>query len=199
MSALFIADSSGGYQLADEASVLAEAAILAAKQLTPGLKIQGPKDVRLYLPALLGTRKHETFCVAWLNTHSELIKFEEMYQGSLSEARVYPREVIKRGLELNAASMIVVHNHPSGSAVPSKADIQLTLTLTLAASLFEIALLDHFLVAAGKIVSLGALKDNDDESAIGKRAMKRFVLEELGSEEPDFGALLGRLLLGGGS
>lgn len=193
MSALFVADDSG-YKLADEQTVFASAAELAAEKLKPGMVIRGPSDVRQLLPALLGGKQNEAFCVAWMDTHGKLIKFEQLYQGSLDEARVYPREVVKRGLELNAARMFIVHNHPSGSPEPSDADIRLTLCIRLAASLFDITLVDHFLVAADQVVSL------EQRRLIDAKAMTDFVLETVGPREaPDFAQMFGRLLLGGRS
>ena len=83
-----------------------------------------------------------------------MIAFEELFRGTINGASVYPREVVRRSLELNAAALIVAHNHPSGSAEPSSADLALTRRLRDALRLVDIRLLDHVVVGQGQAVSL---------------------------------------------
>ena len=82
-----------------------------------------------------------------------MIQFEEMFRGTLDGASVYPREVVKRALELDAKALIFAHNHPSGIAEPSLSDRTLTEKLQEALQLVEIRVLDHFIVGDGEPVS----------------------------------------------
>ena len=77
-----------------------------------------------------------------------------MFQGSLSQASVYPREVVKLALHLGAAAVVLAHNHPSGSVEPSRADERLTLSLQSALQLIDVRVLDHIIVAPGQSCSL---------------------------------------------
>lgn len=99
----------------------------------------------------------ERFGVAFVDTQGRLIAFEEMFLGTLSQTAVYPREVARRALALNACSVILAHNHPSGSLHPSSSDIQLTATLRQVLALIEVSVLDHIIVGAGKAVSLAEI------------------------------------------
>ncbi len=83
-----------------------------------------------------------------------MIKFEELFRGTIDSASVYPREVVKKALEHNAAALIIAHNHPSGVAEPSTADERITIRLKEALGLVDIRLLDHFIIGNGETVSL---------------------------------------------
>ncbi|WP_028455109.1 RadC family protein [Chitinilyticum litopenaei] len=113
-----------------------------------------PDAVRSLLGLRLRGLPHEEFHALFLDQQHRLLAAEMLFRGSLSETRVYPREVVKRALATNAAAVIVAHNHPSGEARPSAADLALTQQLKSALELVEIRLLDHFIVAAHRIVSL---------------------------------------------
>ena len=115
--------------------------------------LSSPGAVRDWLRLSLGPREHETFCVLFLDNQNRLIASEDMFRGTLTEARVYPREVLKQALAYNAAAVILAHNHPSGVADPSAADRQLTRQLTEALSLVDIRVLDHFIVTSHGIAS----------------------------------------------
>ncbi len=78
---------------------------------------------------------------------------EVLFEGTIDSASVYPREVVKRSLELNAAALILAHNHPSGVAEPSQADRRITRRISDALALVDIRILDHFVVGDGEIVS----------------------------------------------
>lgn len=106
-----------------------------------------PEVVRRWLQLKLGGRPHEVFMALWLNTQNQLIKAEELSSGTLSQASVYPREVVKIALAHNAAAVILAHNHPSGTREPSKADEMLTHTLKNALAMIDVKVLDHFIVA----------------------------------------------------
>ena len=112
-----------------------------------------PARVKEYLQLQIGARAHEVFVVLFLDAQSRLIRLEEMFRGTLTQTSVYPREVVRRALELHAASVILAHNHPSGLAEPSRADEFLTRTLTAALKLVDVSVLDHLVVGQGSVVS----------------------------------------------
>ena len=112
-----------------------------------------PIRVKEYLKLQLGGRDHEVFAVLFLDAQSRLVRLEEMFRGTLTQTSVYPREVVKRALELGAAAVILAHNHPSGAAEPSRADEYLTQTLKSALALVDVRVLDHFVVGQGVVVS----------------------------------------------
>ncbi|WP_309624935.1 RadC family protein [Methylibium sp.] len=112
-----------------------------------------PQTVKDYLQLQLGSKQHEVFAVLFVDSQHRLIAFEEMFRGTLAQASVYPREVVKRALTLNAAAVVLAHNHPSGVAEPSRADEVLTQTLKSALALVDVRVLDHFVVSPGAVVS----------------------------------------------
>ena len=118
-----------------------------AQELAQKPALQSPQAVRQYLQLHLQHKTHEVFCVLFLNNQHELLACEEMFRGSLSQAQVYPREVATRALQLGAQALIVAHNHPSGSAAVSQADLQITTQLKQALALIDVRLLDHIIIA----------------------------------------------------
>lgn len=106
-----------------------------------------PGQVRDWLRLRLASKPHEVFVALWLDAQNRLLHAEELFQGTLTQTSVYPREVVKSALSHNAAAVILAHNHPSGVAEPSLADEQLTRTLKAALALVDIRVLDHFIVA----------------------------------------------------
>lgn len=137
-----------------EADILDMALRLSRKRLRKGRIIGSANEAFLYLQALMHEYEHEVFGVLFLDTKHRVIRFEELFKGTLDAASVYPREVTKRGLELNAAAVILVHNHPSGDPEPSEADKRITHRLLDALSLVDIRTLDHVVVASEGCVSL---------------------------------------------
>ncbi|GHD63553.1 RadC family protein [Jeongeupia chitinilytica] len=115
--------------------------------------LDSPESVRRYLGLLLRHRDVEVFVVLFLDMGHRVMACEELAQGSLSETRVYPRELARRALALNAAAVIVAHNHPSGRADASDADRLLTRQLAQTLSLIDVRLLDHFIVAGHQVAS----------------------------------------------
>ena len=97
------------------------------------------------------------FCCLFLDTRHRLIRYEELFRGTIDGATVYPREVVKRALALNAAAVIVGHNHPSGVSEPSEADRSITLKLAKALGLVDVRLLDHFVIGDGAPCSMARL------------------------------------------
>jgi DNA repair protein RadC len=104
----------------------------------------------------LGGETREHFEVAFLDSRHRLIAVERMFSGSVDGAQVYPRVVVQRALALNAAAVMVAHNHPSGYAEPSAADRAVTTQLKSALGMVEVRLLDHFVVTADRAVSMAA-------------------------------------------
>lgn len=116
--------------------------------------LSSPEAVRQYLRLQLSTSTHEVFSVLYLDSRHQVIKFEALFHGTINGAAVYPREVVKRCLALNATSVIFAHNHPSGVAEPSDVDIRLTRKLTDALALVDIRVLDHLIIGRGVQTSL---------------------------------------------
>lgn len=123
---------------------------LARRGLTAGLREEPifttPQRVKDYLQMRLGALPHEVFAVLFLDAQQRLIACEEMFRGTLTQTSVYPREVVKRALELNTASVVLSHNHPSGVLEPSRADELLTQTLKSSLQLVDVRVLDHVVV-----------------------------------------------------
>ena len=122
--------------------------------LQRGEPLTSPQHTRNYLRAALRDRAHEVFCVLLLDTRHRVISFEELFNGTIDSAQVHPRVVVERALGKRAAAVILAHNHPSGVAEPSHADISITRRLRDALGLVEIRLLDHFIVGDTEVVSL---------------------------------------------
>ncbi len=101
----------------------------------------------------LGDRLSEVFCCVWLDTRHRLIRLDEMFQGTIDGASVHPREVVRRALQLNAAAVILAHNHPSGVAEPSAADRAITERLKKSLQLVDVRILDHVVIGDTENVS----------------------------------------------
>ncbi|HKJ15736.1 MAG TPA: DNA repair protein RadC [Xanthomonadales bacterium] len=118
--------------------------------------LQNPADTQRYLKSALRDKPNEVFACLFLDSRHRVIAFEELFQGTIDGATVYPRVVAERALELGAAALIVAHNHPSGVCEPSMADQAITRRLKEALDLLDIRLLDHFVVGEGMPVSMAA-------------------------------------------
>lgn len=116
-----------------------------------------PEKVMDYLAIQMRDNQREVFAVMLLDTRHRLIELLELFFGTLNSASVYPREVAKIALEKNAAAVIVAHNHPSGSAEPSRADVLITKRLKAALEVIDVKLLDHFVIGKGEVVSLAGM------------------------------------------
>jgi DNA repair protein RadC len=123
------------------------------EELKTGVTLSSPTAVKHYLQLLLGGKQYESFAVLFLDVKNRLIASEELFRGTLTHASVYPREVVKVSLAHNAASIILAHNHPSGTPEPSAADLTLTQTLKQAAALVDVRVLDHFVIAGRHVYS----------------------------------------------
>jgi DNA repair protein RadC len=116
--------------------------------------LDSPDTTRRYLASRLRHYPHEVFACLFLDNRHRVIVFEELFRGTIDGASVHPREVVRRALQHNAAALILAHNHPSGIAEPSRADVQLTRRLTEALALVDIRVLDHLVIGDGEGVSL---------------------------------------------
>jgi len=125
-----------------------------SQQLSQQPVFDSPNRVKDYLALHLGGRAQEVFAVLFLDGQHKLIRLEEMFHGTLTQTSVYPREVVRRALTLNAGAVVLAHNHPSGLAEPSRADEYLTQTLKSALQLVDVRVLDHIVVGQGQTVSL---------------------------------------------
>ncbi len=122
--------------------------------LQRGDALSNPQDTRNYLLSELGGRSYEVFACLFLDNKNRVIKFEEMFMGTIDSANVYPREILKRALQHNAAAVILAHNHPSGVAEPSHADVAITKRLKEVLNLVDIRVLDHLVIGDGYAISL---------------------------------------------
>ncbi len=121
--------------------------------LARGEALQQPAQVREYLQARLRDYPHEVFACLFLDNRHRMIACEELFRGTVDGASVHPREVVKRALALNAAAVILAHNHPSGISEPSRADRGITQRLVQALGLVDIRVLDHFIIGDGPAYS----------------------------------------------
>jgi DNA repair protein RadC len=140
----------------------AEAKLIAARELVRRALVEtmqerdvldSPAQVRQYLGIMLGKRDHEVFMALFLDAQHRVIAPEEMFRGTLTQTSVYPREVVKRALAMNAAAVIFAHNHPSGIAEPSRSDELLTQALKTALALVDVRVLDHIVIAGSNAIS----------------------------------------------
>lgn len=139
----------------DDDSIIARALAILAARIKAGPLMGGPREVREYLT--MQAAKHngrEVFSVLFLDAQNRVIEFRELFFGTLTQTSVYPREVVRAAIELNSASIILTHNHPSGNTQPSRADELLTSTLKTALALVDVRVLDHIITAGGQSLSM---------------------------------------------
>ena len=158
---------------ADSAAILAEAGIGPARlavlraipplarryfeqSLPAGACIRSPADTEAFLLSKLRHLGHERFCCLYLDNRHRVLRFDELFRGTIDGTSVYPREVVKEALAVNAAAVILAHNHPSGVAEPSQADERITRRLKSALELVDIRLLDHLIIGDAGATSLAS-------------------------------------------
>ncbi|MES2662726.1 MAG: DNA repair protein RadC [Pseudomonadota bacterium] len=117
-----------------------------ASQLKSQISIQSTETAQNFLISQLRHLRQEVFACMFLTTKHQLIVYEEMFQGTIDSAAVYPREIVKRALDLHAAAVILAHNHPSGNSEPSMADRAITHTIQSALATVDIRVLDHIVI-----------------------------------------------------
>lgn len=153
---LFVRDqNSKRYRKAQPEEVVRAAQTAIDSLFCRGIQITNVADTKQFLTTKLACRESEVFAVMFLDNKHRLIAFEEMFQGTIDSAPVYPREVAKRALFWNSNELLVAHCHPSsGNPEPSRADELITLKLKEALNLLDIRLLDHLIVGGTNVVSL---------------------------------------------
>jgi len=130
---------------------------LSQRHMLDGIKskdiLTSSQATRDYLRAKFRNCQSEIFSCLFLNNQHHVVKLEELFRGTIDGAAVYPREVVKRCLHHNAAAVILAHNHPSGIAEPSQADIAITNKLRIALEAIDVRVLDHLVIGNSLVVS----------------------------------------------
>ena len=138
----------------EDDSIIAKALEILTRRVNAGPAMNSPQVVRDYLT--VQAAKHdgvEVFSVLLMDAQNQVIEYREMFRGTLTQTSVYPREVVRAALAVNAAAVIFTHNHPSGMLQPSRADELLTSTLKSALALVDVRVLDHIITAGGQSLS----------------------------------------------
>jgi DNA repair protein RadC len=145
----------GGRSTRPELTVVLELARrFTAQQLHSGEVFGSPDAVKNFLQLHLARKAREEFAVLFLDAQNRLIQMQVMFTGTLTQTSVYPREIVATALDAGAASVILAHNHPSGTVQPSRADEALTQTIKAALALVDVRVLDHVIVAPGLALSM---------------------------------------------
>ncbi len=124
-------------------------ALLERRVFKAGPRLERPAAVRDYLRLKLVAEPYEIFVVVFMNSMHDVLAVEPMFHGTINATSVYPRVVLQRALQLNAAAVIFAHQHPSGTTEPSNADRLLTEQLKTALALIDVRVLDHFVIGQG--------------------------------------------------
>lgn len=142
----------------DDDAIIARALSILTNRLNVGDVMSNAQVVRQYLTLKAAAHDgYEVFGVLFLDAQNCVIEFREMFRGTLTQTSVYPREIARAALQLKAASVILTHNHPSGSLQPSRSDEQLTQRLKETLALIDVRVLDHVITAGGKAASMAEL------------------------------------------
>lgn len=150
---LSVRDNEHGWRPATGEEIVIAARAALARRVRRGTMISSPNIARDFLIAKLGPLEHEIFAGMFLDARHRLIEYRELFRGTIDGATVYPREVVKEALALNAAAVILAHNHPSGIPEPSEADRSITQRLAKALSLLDVRVLDHVVIAGARMTS----------------------------------------------
>ncbi|KPK50624.1 MAG: DNA repair protein RadC [Thiotrichales bacterium SG8_50] len=137
----------------EQESVVALALKVLAKRNQRGEAITSPADTKRYLQLKIGELEHEVFGVIWLDNRHRILADEILFTGTINGASVYPREVVKRAMQVNAAAVLLYHCHPSGDPEPSRTDEVITNRLKEALTFVEVRVLDHVIVASADTTS----------------------------------------------
>ena len=149
-----------GVGLAKYAQLLASLELMERfllHELSRGEALHNPAQTSRFLKMKMRGYQHEVFACLYLDNQHRVIRFEELFRGTIDGASVYPREVVKHALANNAAAVILAHNHPSGIAEPSQADIRITDRLKAALLLVDIRVLDHLVIGDSKVLSFAEM------------------------------------------
>ena len=136
--------------------ILAAAEAIHLRRLERHGKISEPTEAAQYLRARCGHAEREVFGCLFLDSRHQILACEDLFYGTIDGAEVHPREVVRRGILLNAAAVVAFHNHTSGNTEPSAADREVTARLKQALALVDIRLLDHFVVTSSGFTSLAS-------------------------------------------
>ena len=144
---LFIQDEQGQYVTATTRDIIKEARSRTRSTLKRGAEFIGSSQTaKEAIASKIFSYQHEVFCCLFLDTKNCILAWKEMFQGTIDATTVYPRAVVKESLRLNAAKVILAHNHPSGNADPSQPDIELTRKLKDILQIIDVRVLDHIIV-----------------------------------------------------
>lgn len=150
---LLIQVAEGHYRPAQAEEVLQQARRVLSQRVRKGATMSSPQVVKDYLRLQMASLEHEVFVVVFLDAQNRLIELKQMFRGTVAQTSVYPREIVKEALALNAAAVILAHNHPSGVVEPSRADEALTQSLKNALGLIDVQVLDHLVVTDAEVAS----------------------------------------------
>lgn len=156
MTTKFVKDLVGDYIVTgplSEEDILAQASAIIDGRFKKGAQITAPADSKQLFINKLATSEREVFAVLYLDTRHYILGYEELFYGTIDSASVYPREIIKKGLEFNAAALVISHNHPSGEASASKSDNQITKAVKDSCAIMGMRLLDHIIVGGSTVYS----------------------------------------------
>jgi len=152
-STLLVREATRKYRAARADEILDAAQQFLGAQIRGSEPLTSPQLVRNFLRVKLGAMEHEVFALLMLDSQHRVIDYLELFRGTIDSTAIYPREVVKECLVRNAATLILVHNHPSGVTEPSTADRAITEKLRAALNLVDIRVLDHLIVASGGVLS----------------------------------------------
>lgn len=137
-----------------EEDVLYWAKVIVTQRFSRSNYLSSPDATREYLKIIFSQEQREQFIIIFLDNQNGVLSSNILFQGTIDSAAVYPREVVKAVLEKNAAAVILAHNHPSGCAEPSRADIQITEKIITALNTIDVKVIDHLIVGGTQTISL---------------------------------------------
>ena len=140
----------------NEDKIIAQALSIASGRIAKGQAVTSTEAASNYLSLKIGSLEYEVFVILHLNNMHEVIECEELFRGTIDQAAVYPREVVKSALYKNTSAIILAHNHISGQTEPSQSDIQITERLVDALKLIDVRVIDHIIVSGGNSTSFAA-------------------------------------------
>ncbi len=150
---LYCKEQGATYRVAETNDVINAARTILRRQIKDSVVLESPGIIKDYLMTRLGHLPYELFGMMILDPHNRLVKYMELFRGTVTRTCVYPREVVREAMLHNATGVIFVHNHPSGDVDPSLSDQALTQTLKASLELLDIRVLDHFIVGGGNAMS----------------------------------------------
>ncbi|BBL36006.1 hypothetical protein Nstercoris_02285 (plasmid) [Nitrosomonas stercoris] len=154
---LYVKDPKGQYVVASDEMIYMATRVAIERKYPQRTVINEPEIAADYFKNKLNGFEHEVFSIIFLDSQNKLIAYREMFNGTLTCASVYPREVVKAAISYNAAAVILAHNHPSGQPEPSKADEEITKCLKEALDLIDVRVLDHIIVGGNTTKSMAAM------------------------------------------